>query len=109
MTPRALASLVAVLTSTTAGATTDWLQYGFDAQHSSINPAETFITRSNLYELHPLYHVTLPSASDGAPVFLSGVATATGRKDMIFLTTKNGTLMALDAANGATVWSKRPA
>ena len=109
MKPLAFA-LVALVASARADAvTTDWLQFDFDAQHSGINPAETFITRSNLYELHRLYQVTLPSAVDGAPVFLAGVATPSGRKDLLFVTTKNGTTMALDARNGATVWSKRPA
>jgi len=108
MKPRTIA-LLAIAASTPAFATSDWMQFNFDAQHSGINPAETFITRQNLYELHPLYHVTLPSTVDGAPVFLAGVTTPGGRKDLVFVTTKDGTLIALDARNGATVWSKRPA
>ncbi len=102
-------AIVALAASTTASATTDWMQFDFDAQHSGVNPSETFITGSNLYELHPLYHVTLPSVVDGAPAFLAGVVTPGGRKDLLFVTTKDGTLIAIDARNGATVWSKRPA
>src|SRR5215475_10097963 len=104
-----MAVCFALVASPATGVTTDWLQFGFDAQHSGINPSETFITRSNLYELHPLYHVTLPSGSDGSPIFLAGVSTPSGRKDLVFLTTKDGRLLALNAANGATVWSRQAA
>jgi len=100
---------LALVVPSAAGATADWLQFGFDAQHSGVNAAESFITRANLYQLHPLYHVTLPSAIDGSPIFLAGVSTASGRKDLVFLTTKDGRLMALNAANGATIWSQQPA
>jgi hypothetical protein len=104
-----IAVLFVVAVSPAAGTTTDWLQFGYDAQHSGINPSESFITRSNLYELHPLYHVALPSAVDGSPIYLAGVSTPSGRKDLVFLTTKDGRLLALNAANGATVWAQRPA
>jgi len=102
-------ALLSLVVSTTAHGASDWMQFDFDAQHSGINPAETFITKKNLFELHPLYHVALPSVADGAPAFLAGAATTGGRKDLVFVTTKDGRLLALDARNGATVWSQQPA
>jgi hypothetical protein len=41
-----------------------------------------------------------------APVALTGVAAGGVVRDLIFLTTDGGTLVALDAQTGATVWSK---
>lgn len=47
----------------------------------------------------------LPAVADSSPVVLSGVSTAQGVKDLVFLTTKDGHILALDARSGATVWS----
>jgi hypothetical protein len=87
-------------------AATDWLQFGFDAAHSGRNPAEKLLTRQNVQSLRPLYSTTLPGTAEGAPVYLANVATPGGTKDMLYLTLNNGTLLALDAASGAVLWSK---
>lgn len=91
-----------------AGAS-DWLQFNLNGQHTGTNQQETTIDRANVSNLHVRYHVTLPSVADGAPAFLEGVSTALGVKDLLFLTTRGGHLLALDAATGATIWSQRPA
>jgi hypothetical protein len=87
----------------------DWPQWGFDSRHSGVNDQETTIHSGNVASLHLLYRVTLPDVADGAPAFLSGVTTAQGLKDLLFLTTKGGALLAVDAATGGVVWSKQPA
>ena len=91
-----------------AGAT-DWPQFNFDGQHTGNNPLETTIQTGNVSTLHVRYHVTLPSVADGAPAFLQGVSTGQGIKDLLFLNTKDGRILALDAATGTTIWSHRPA
>ncbi len=88
---------------------TDWLQWGFDSRHSGVNDLETSIHRGNVTSLHLLYRVTLPSVADGAPAFLAGVTTPQGVKDLLFLTTKSGAILAVDASTGGIVWSKQPA
>lgn len=88
---------------------TDWPQWGFDSRHGGANDQETAIRAGNVPTLHLLYRVTLPAVADGAPAFLAGVTTAQGVKDLLFLTTKSGILLAVDAATGAVVWSKQPA
>ena len=83
----------------------DWMQFGYDATHSGNNTAETTLTPANVDQLQRRYRATLPSSVDGAPVFLSDVSTSGGTRDLLFLLAQNGTLMAVDAANGSVVWS----
>jgi hypothetical protein len=87
----------------------DWPEFFVDGRHNGNSQQETIIHSGNVSTLHVLYHVTLPSIADGAPAFLSGVTTSTGIKDLLFLTTKDGHILALDAATGTTIWSKQPA
>ena len=64
----------------------DWLQFGGDAQHSGNNTAETVLTPANVGALGQKYQLTLPATADGAPVFLEGVTTPSGVKDLLFVT-----------------------
>ena len=83
----------------------DWLQFGGDPQHSGNNTAETALTPANVSALVQKYQVTLPATADSTPVFLEGVTTSSGIKDLLFVTTRDGRIIALDAQNGAQVWS----
>jgi Bacterial Ig-like domain (group 3)/PQQ-like domain len=83
----------------------DWLQFGGDPQHSGNNTAETALTPANVSALVQKYQVTLLATADGAPVFLEGVTTPSGIKDLLFVTTRDGRIIALDAQNGAQVWT----
>ncbi len=83
----------------------DWMQFGYDATHSGNNTAETTLTSANVGQLQRRYRATLPASVDGAPVFLSNVSTSGGTRDLLFLLAQNGTLMAVDAADGTVVWS----
>src|SRR5262249_38183153 len=78
-----------VLAAQTA-ASYDWPQFNFDAQHSGNNTRETAIASSSAGSLHRLFQVGLPAVADGAPVALSGVSTAAGAQDLLFVTTKAG-------------------
>jgi hypothetical protein len=93
----------------TAAQALDWPQFGFDAQHRGNNTQEIVISKANVSQLHARYHVKLPSIADGAAALVQGVSTPLGGKDLLFLNTKDGRILALDAATGATVWSHRPA
>ena len=85
----------------------DWLQFNGDAQHSGNNTKEILISRNNVSSLAQLFQATLPGVADGAPVVLTGVSTAGGVKDLAFVTTKNGWIVALDAKTGGQVWAKQ--
>ena len=80
---------------------TDWLQFGFDAQHSGVNRSERgYSTSGNQL----LFSVSVPEPLSTQPVYLSGVTTAQGLKDLVFFLGPSGTTYALDAATGAEVW-----
>src|SRR6185295_8093085 len=83
----------------------DWLQFYGDPSHSGNDTRETAISAATVGQLSRTFQATLPATADGAPVFLSAVATAGGTRDLVFVTTKAGHLVALDAHSGATVWS----
>jgi len=90
---------------------TDWLQFGYDVAHSGFNRAERgYPTQSGN---RVLYHYALPVSAgliDTAPLYLGGVTTASGKKNVLFTVSKNGTLLALDADSQTlnVLWSKHP-
>jgi Putative Ig domain/PQQ-like domain len=85
----------------------DWLQFNGDPAHSGNNTAEATLGAGNVATLSQKYQAVLPGTSDGAPVFLEAVATPTGVKDLLFVTTSNGWIVAVDAATGSTEWSRQ--
>jgi hypothetical protein len=85
----------------------DWLQFNGDATHTGNDIYETKISVSTVGALQLLFQVTLPGIADGSPTYLSNVSTANGFRDLIFVTTRNGYIAALDAHTGAMVWSKQ--
>src|SRR5690242_2638209 len=86
----------------------DWHQFNGNSQHSGNNTQETTITKDNVSSLKPLPLVTLPNVADGSPVYQHGVSTSGGIKDLVFVTTIDGRILALDAGTGAGVWSQQP-
>jgi outer membrane protein assembly factor BamB len=85
----------------------DWLQFNGDPAHSGNNSLETVIARSNVASLALKFQVALPAPADGAPVLLQSVATASGVRDLLFVTTKAGHVVALDAQTGGPIWSQQ--
>jgi outer membrane protein assembly factor BamB len=87
----------------------DWLQFNFDSAHTGANPAENILGPDNVGSLDRLFAVSLPEVADGAPAVAAQVPTAGGPRDFLFVTTKAGRLVALDAQSGAPLWSQQPA
>jgi hypothetical protein len=83
----------------------DWLQFNGDPGHSGANELETIINVNNVGQLLLKFQVSLPAVEDGAPVFLDGAGS--GGPSLIFVTTRDGHIIALNAATGATVWSQQ--
>lgn len=91
----------------------DWMQFGYDQAHSGFNTEERGYLVGNTSSarwsvtVHAFGSATAIS-SNSTPVYLSDVSTAAGVKDLLFLVTQNGTLVAFAANDGAVVWSKHP-
>jgi len=85
----------------------DWLQFNGDPAHSGNNTLETTIGRGNVASLTLKFQLMLPAIADGAPVVLQSVATPSGVRGLLFVTTRAGHLVALDAQSGATLWTRQ--
>jgi outer membrane protein assembly factor BamB len=81
------------LTFGVAGAA-DWPVFGHDAGRSGVGGDQT-LTRSNVAQLRVRWHVMLDAVADSAPIVVG---------DRLFLTDRNGTTYAIDAASGHILW-----
>lgn len=90
----------------------NWLQFGGNSQHTGVNQKEKIINAGDVSKLQRLFQVTLKSTTnsmvsiDGPVAYLSGVQTASGSRDMVFGTTWDGGMLALDAHTGGQIWAK---
>ncbi|HEY4459048.1 MAG TPA: PQQ-binding-like beta-propeller repeat protein [Pseudonocardiaceae bacterium] len=83
----------------------NWLQFGFDESKSADDTAETTVDLGNVAKLKQLFSVPLTDVTDGAPVELSDVVTASGTRDLVFVQGEHGHVTAFDAHSGAQQWS----
>ncbi len=86
-----------------------WPAFDGGGQRSGINTSESTITSANVGTLTRKWQQALPAIVDGAPAELPYVNTANGVKNLLFVTTKTGSLLAIDAATGNQVWSANTA
>jgi outer membrane protein assembly factor BamB len=105
----ALVATLALALSPLLARAYDWPLFDFDQQRSGNDQLETLITTGNVRTLQQQFQVSLPGIADGAPVYLSAVSTGSGIKNLIFVTTRNGYIVALDASNGHQIWAKQAA
>ncbi len=103
----ALACPLPLLLAATSAPAYDWLQFNGDAAHSGNNRLEKAIDRNNVATLQFKFQATLPAVADGAPVLLRSVATVSGVRDLLFVTTKVGHILAIDAKSGVMLWSRQ--
>ena len=86
----------------------DWLQSGYDAAHRGVNPLEHSLGAANVGSLVEIANAEFDQKDSvlGTPVYLSAVSTPSGLRDLLFLTTRNGSLLALDASTLLPIWRK---
>lgn len=84
----------------------NWLQFNGDPQHSGSNTQEKLIDARSVKSLKLLFRIKLPGIADGSPVYLSSVKTRSGPKDLLFVTTREGHIIALDARSGSEIWKR---
>jgi outer membrane protein assembly factor BamB len=75
--------------------TSDWLAYGRDAQLTNEAPQQS-ITARTAASLHALWRADLGGAIIASPLTFAGV---------VYAATESGSVVALSAASGSTIWS----
>src|SRR5665213_786933 len=106
-TPRHLA-LGLLLSSAQAPATSrDWPRFGFDAAGSNASPSATGLTAANIATLRR-QQVTIDGTVDASPIYLHGVSVQGAPHDVFVVTTTYGKTIAIDAADGKTLWEFTP-
>jgi hypothetical protein len=86
----------------------DWLEFGVDPARSGVNPSDTALSSANVDKLTKLWQARLPDVADSSPILLHALPFASGSRDVLYLTTRDGHLIALDASDGAQIWSQQP-
>jgi outer membrane protein assembly factor BamB len=89
-----------------AATSSNWLQFAFDEEKSGFNPNETTLSTSNVSGLKQIFSITASGKVDGTPVLLTGVSTASGTRDLLFFSTFEGELYAVDANTGTQIWTQ---
>jgi len=106
-----LAFILAAICAWAGATATDWPQFGYDQAHSGFNRQEHGYPTPDGNTV--LFHYSLPAGTDivdGAPVYLAGVQTDSGTKNLLFALSNNGTQLALNADSPSldVVWSHKP-
>jgi hypothetical protein len=83
-----------------------WPAFNNGGQRNAVNTSETAISTQTVGRLGRIWQSTLPDVADSSPVELSQVSTAGGVKDLLFVTTKTGDIVAVDSATGQIIWTK---
>jgi outer membrane protein assembly factor BamB len=105
--PQELQAIAEIIGGRPARVSVDWTQFGFDASGTRNNSAETRIQATNVAGLHLAWRFQLPDIADSTPAFLSALTFPDGTvRNVLYLTTKSGSLVALDADSGALLWTR---
>lgn len=82
-----------------------WPGFDVDAARSGINPDEKALTPTTVRGLRRFWSVSLPAVADSTPVLIPHLNLPNGtQRDVLYLTTKPGSLVALDASTGEQLW-----
>ncbi|HWU56120.1 MAG TPA: PQQ-binding-like beta-propeller repeat protein [Rhizomicrobium sp.] len=109
-----LCALLALLcTAGSVASANEWLTFGHDGERSGWNRDERTLSPKTVPGLKLLWQTQLPVtvkdvalASLTSPLIATGIATAQGKRDLLFTVGMDDSLSALDAASGAVVWRK---
>jgi outer membrane protein assembly factor BamB len=86
-----------------------WLTFGDDANATQDPPLSQSMSMATVGKLHKGWSVTLPDLADVRPILVRNVRWPDGTvRDVLYLTTDNGMLLAFDAATGAKLWTVPP-
>jgi hypothetical protein len=85
----------------------DWPEFGLNPQRSDVSERATGITGANISHLRHL-RLTLQGTVDSSPIYLHRVLVDGARHNTVVVTTTYGRTLAIDAANGKTLWTFTP-
>ena len=86
----------------------NWPMFGGDVQSTGANPEPTGITAVNVRRLKRR-RVELDGVVDASAIYLHGATISGARHDAVFVTTRYGKTIALDAESGDVLWEYTPA
>jgi hypothetical protein len=92
---------------TAAASNSDWPEFGLNPQRTNASSAPTGLTAANVGALRR-HVISLPGIADSSPIYLHGVTVGGFSHDVFVVTTTYGRTLALDAANGRTLWQFVP-
>jgi outer membrane protein assembly factor BamB len=98
---------IAQRSSTSNAATNDWPMFGYDVGRSSSSAAPTGITAENVASLER-QQAPIDGIVDASAIYLDAVQVNGARHDTLFVTTSFGKTLAIDADNGAVLWTHVP-
>ncbi|MBV9646256.1 MAG: PQQ-binding-like beta-propeller repeat protein [Candidatus Eremiobacteraeota bacterium] len=84
---------------------TSWVRYGYDVERTNSNPSETTLNPSNVGNLKLKWSKKLNGATMTQPILVTNVLVSGKSIDVVYEGDEAGTLWALNAADGATVWT----
>jgi hypothetical protein len=90
-----------------SAALTDWPEFGLDPQRSDATDRTTGVTAANVKGLRDR-RVSLPGTVDSSPIYLHGASVGGSTHDVVVVTTTYGRTLAIDAADGAILWTFTP-
>ena len=82
----------------------DWPVFGFNPERTSFNSVESTLTVGNVHRLHARWQISLGGVADSTPILLQRVRLGRHLRPMLFLTTKSGITLGIEAITGRIVW-----
>lgn len=87
----------------------NWPVFDYSPDRAGVNPQQMDLSAATVGRLHKMWSAKLPSPADSSPVYLHNLAMPDGtHHDLLFVTTTDGHIVALDAASGRILWSHQP-
>ena len=84
----------------------DWPTYGDSVMRTGQSTAETVLSPTTVGSITQKWTYTMSAVVNTSPVEATGVATAIGAQDLVFVGDEHGKFVALNAQTGALVWSR---
>ncbi|MEO9177013.1 MAG: hypothetical protein ABI317_15985, partial [Gaiellales bacterium] len=98
-----VAALAAVLALAPVAQSADWATWGNSPARTG-RATSSLLNARNASHLKKAWTTPLGAVVDGQPLYVSNVQTAGGLRNLYLVATEAGSVLALDARNGAVVW-----